>query len=71
MVDDTLSSGTTILAAWDLIESLGGNVVVCGVAMLQGKRWAERLGPTRAAQVVGVFDSPLLQAAPGGWVLSD
>ena len=71
LVDDTLSSGTTILAAWDLIESLGGNVVVCGVAMLQGKRWAERLGPARAAQVVGVFDSPLLQAAPLGWVLRD
>lgn len=71
LVDDTLSSGTTILAAWDLIESLGGDVVVCGVAMLQGKRWAERLGPARAAQVVGVFDSPLLQAAPDGWVLRD
>ena len=71
LVDDTLSSGTTILAAWDLIESLGGNVVVCGVAMLQGHRWAERLGPARAAQVVGVFDSPLLQAAPQGWVLRD
>ncbi len=71
LVDDTLSSGTTILAAWDLIESLGGNVVVCGVAMLQGRRWVERLGPTRASQVVGVFDSPLLQAAPQGWVLRD
>lgn len=68
LVDDTLSSGTTILAAWDLIESLGGNVVVCGVAMLQGRRWAERLGPARTAQVVGVFDSPLLQAVPQGWV---
>ena len=31
----------------------------------------ERLGPTRASQVVGVFDSPLLQAAPQGWVLRD
>lgn len=71
LVDDTLSSGTTILAAWDLIESLGGNVVVCGVAMLQGRRWAGRLGPARSAQVVGVFDSPLLQAAPRGWVLRD
>ncbi len=71
LVDDTLSSGTTILAAWDLIESLGGQVVVCGVAMLQGRRWAERLGPARSAQVVGVFDSPLLRAVPQGWVLRE
>lgn len=71
LVDDTLSSGTTIVAAWDLIDALGGEVVVCGVAMLQGRRWAERLGPARTAQVVGVFDSPLLQAAPQGWVLRE
>ncbi len=71
LVDDTLSSGTTMVAAWDLIESLGGQVVVCGVAMLQGRRWAERLGPARAARVVGVFESPLLQAVPGGWALRD
>ena len=60
-----------MVAAWDLIESLGGQVVVCGVAMLQGRRWAERLGPARAARVVGVFESPLLQAVPGGWALRD
>ncbi|MEO7940379.1 MAG: phosphoribosyltransferase [Burkholderiaceae bacterium] len=71
LVDDTLSSGTTILAAWDLIDALGGNVVVCGVAMLQGRRWAAQLGPARTAQVVGVFDSPLLQAVPQGWVRRD
>lgn len=68
LVDDTLSSGATILAAWDLIDALGGDVVACGVAMLQGRRWMERLGPARAARVVGVFDSPLLQAVPQGWV---
>lgn len=68
LVDDTISTGTTLLAAWDLIESLGGHVVGCGVAMLQGRRWAERLGAERAARVVGVFESPLLKAVPEGWV---
>jgi adenine/guanine phosphoribosyltransferase-like PRPP-binding protein len=71
LVDDAVSTGTTLLAAWDLIESLGGNVVACGVAMLQGRRWIGRLGAERAARVVGVFESPLLKAVPEGWVLRD
>ena len=69
LVDDALSTGTTMQAAWDLIEAIGGQVVACGVAMLQGRRWADKLGPERTAKVVGVFDSPLLRAVPEGWVL--
>ena len=69
LVDDAVSTGTTLLAAWDLLESLGIQVVACGVAMRQGRRWADKLGAQRSAQVVGVFDSPLLQAAPGGWIV--
>jgi adenine/guanine phosphoribosyltransferase-like PRPP-binding protein len=68
LVDDAVSTGTTLQAAWDLLESLGGQVVACGVAMRQGARWVERLGVARAARVVGVFESPLLAALPGGWV---
>lgn len=71
LVDDAISTGTTLRAAWDLVESLGGDVVACGVAMLQGRRWVELLGAERAARVVGVFDSPLLKAVPDGWVLRD
>jgi len=71
LVDDAISTGTTLLAAWELIESLGGHVVACGVAMLQGHRWAGRLGADRAARVVGVFESPLLKAVPEGWVVRD
>lgn len=69
--DDALSTGTTMLAAWDLIESLGGDVVACGVAMLQGQRWADALGAERCAKVVGVFESPLLRAVADGWVKRD
>ena len=69
LVDDTVSTGTTLLAAWELIESLGGQVVACGVVMRQGDRWVERLGAERAARVVGVFESPLLRATDQGWVL--
>jgi len=71
LVDDTVSSGTTLLAAWDLLEALGAEVLACGVVMRQGRRWAERLGSERAARVIGVFDSPLLRAVPGGWAELD
>jgi adenine/guanine phosphoribosyltransferase-like PRPP-binding protein len=67
LVDDAVSTGTTLLAAWDLIESLGGTVVVCGVAMLQGTRWVDKLGAARSTRVVGVLKSPLLRASASGW----
>jgi adenine/guanine phosphoribosyltransferase-like PRPP-binding protein len=69
LVDDAVSTGTTLQAAWDLLESLGADVVACGVAMRQGRRWADRIGAQRTSRVFGVFDSPLLQAASEGWVL--
>jgi len=69
LVDDAVSTGTTLQAAWDLLESLGAEVVACGVAMRQGRRWADRIGPVRTARLFGVFDSPLLQAVPQGWAL--
>ncbi len=71
LVDDALSTGTTMASAWDLLEGLGVQVVGCGVAMLQGERWRERLGPQRAAGAVGVLRSPLLRAVPEGWTLRD
>ena len=71
IVDDAISSGSTALAPWQLIESLGAEVLAYGVAMRQGTRWQQALGPERASRVVGVFDSPLLQLAEGGWVERD
>ena len=71
LIDDAVSSGSTIIAPWRLIESLDVTVLGCGVVMRQGQRWAQTLGPSRAERVVGVFESPLLKAAPDGWVLRD
>ena len=68
LVDDAVSTGRTARAPWDLLESLGAQVLGLGVAMCQGRRWVDELGPHRAARVIGVFDSPLLQATPSGWV---
>ena len=71
LIDDVVSSGRTARAPWDLLESLGAEVLALGVAMRQGQRWRAELGPGRAARVVGVFDSPLLRATPEGWVPRD
>lgn len=68
LVDDAVSSGSTLKAPWTLMEDIGADVLACGVAMLQGHRWKETLGADRAARLVGVFESPLLQAVPDGWV---
>ncbi len=68
IVDDAVSSGSTLAAAWEFLESQGGHVVGAGVAMRQGTRWIDRLGPPRAGNVVGVLDSPLLEAVEDGWV---
>lgn len=68
LVDDVVSSGTTLDAPWRLVESLGAEVLACGVVMRQGDRWAETLGPERAKRVVGVFDTPHFTAVPNGWV---
>ena len=67
LIDDAISTGTTLNAAWSLVEALGAEVAACGVAMLQGKRWQALLGAARTERVVGVFESPLLEAVEGGW----
>ena len=71
LVDDAVSSGATLDAPWRLIESVGAEVLACGVVMRQGQRWVDTLGPDKSATVVGVFDTPLLRAVPDGWVLRD
>ena len=68
LVDDAVSTGSTAMAPWALLENLGAEVLALGVAMRQGRRWVGALGPERAGRVLGVFDSPLLQAAAEGWV---
>lgn len=70
LVDDASSSGATIEASWALTESLGAEVLACGVAMRQSDRWASRLVLDCAARVVAVFDTPILRAVAEGWARS-
>lgn len=67
IVDDAVSSGKTLKATWDLLESVGCIIEGCGVVMKQGVGWMELLGGERAKKVVGVLESPLLRAVDFGW----
>jgi adenine/guanine phosphoribosyltransferase-like PRPP-binding protein len=72
LVDDVISSGTSILSALTLMQSLDIEPVVIGAAMLQSERWHASLdsfGAQWRPRVVGAFRTPLLRrAGDGGWV---
>lgn len=71
IVDDAVSSGTTLKACWDFLaeKSIGSEVLGAGVVMIQGARWKGVMGEER--KVVGVFESPLLKAVDGGWAVRE
>ena len=69
LIDDVISSGTSIIAGLKLMALCGVEPVVIGAAMLQSERWRPRvddLDPTWTARIVGVFSTPILQPAVGG-----
>lgn len=71
LVDDVLSSGTSILAGLSLLKTVGIEPVAIGAAMLQSRRWEEALNGQDAgwvARVHGVFETPILtRVAEGEW----
>ncbi|KAH8595535.1 phosphoribosyltransferase-like protein [Bisporella sp. PMI_857] len=67
IIDDAVSSGTTLKATWELLEQVGCEIIGCGVVMKQGDRWRKVLGEERAAKTVWVFESPLLRKVEDGW----
>ncbi|MBB2706817.1 UNVERIFIED_ORG: adenine/guanine phosphoribosyltransferase-like PRPP-binding protein [Rhizobium esperanzae] len=71
LIDDVISSGTSIVAALDLLTDCGVEPAVIGAAMLQSERWRESFaaaGPQWIARTVGVFATPILERnAAGRW----
>ncbi len=66
LVDDVISSGTSIAAGLRLMALCGIEPVVIGAAMLQSQRWRQRLDQEWLERVVGVLETPLLEPAEGG-----
>jgi len=70
VVDDAISSGTTILSVLNLLDRLGATPLRIVVAMRQGSAWRQSLAardPALPGIVDGVFDSPILTRVPGGY----
>lgn len=70
VVDDTVSTGATMLSGVRLLGRCGAQVVAIAVAMRQGTRWRERLRNVdgRPIPVLGALDAPLMVRTPEGWV---
>ncbi|MEM8732349.1 MAG: phosphoribosyltransferase [Pseudomonadota bacterium] len=67
LIDDVISTGTSMRAGLDLLSMANINPVVIGAAMLQTRRWTEAIASANAP-VLGAFETPLLQKTPTGWV---
>lgn len=71
LIDDVISSGTSIVSGLTLMASLGIEPVVIGAAMLQSERWRDKLdafGAEWRPRVTSVFRTPLLKkASEGSW----
>lgn len=74
LVDDVISSGTSIVAALNLLNSRALKPVVIGAAMLQTQRWhapLEQLGTEFAEMTRGCFTTPMLKHGEnGGWTIA-
>jgi adenine/guanine phosphoribosyltransferase-like PRPP-binding protein len=69
LIDDVISSGTSIVAGLSLMTALDIEPVVIGAAMLQSDRWEAKLDALRPqwrARVVSCFRTPMLKAAGEG-----
>jgi adenine/guanine phosphoribosyltransferase-like PRPP-binding protein len=70
LVDDVISSGSSIVSGLALLAASGIRPAVMGAAMLQSDRWREKIaafGPEWPERVRGVFATPLLTKAEDGW----
>jgi adenine/guanine phosphoribosyltransferase-like PRPP-binding protein len=64
LIDDAISTGSSIVAGLGVLELAGATPIAIGAAMLQTDRWRTAL--SRYA-VEGVFISPLLENEVGQW----
>jgi adenine/guanine phosphoribosyltransferase-like PRPP-binding protein len=71
LIDDVISSGTSIIAGLSLMTACDVEPVVIGAAMLQSDRWRERVDAVDekwTKRIVGAFSTPILRPSQnGGW----
>ena len=69
VVDDAVSSGTTMVSGLKLLERCGANVTAIAVAMRQGTQWQQKLvrADDSAIPVVAAYDCPRMERRADGW----
>lgn len=65
VIDDVLSTGSSIASVLRLLALRGVAPVAIGAAMLQGEAWAAQVGDS---PVEAAFRTPILQRSGEGWV---
>ncbi|MDI7861892.1 phosphoribosyltransferase [Rhizobiaceae bacterium n13] len=72
LVDDVISTGSSIASGLNLLAGCGVEPVAIAAAMLQTERWRQTLAtvaPCWPGRVVGAFSTPLLQRSDkGDWI---
>lgn len=71
VIDDVISSGTSMAAVLSLLQKAGIEPVVIAAAMLQGKRWQEPLAAWRDRIVAPLASPRLAKTEAGRWLPSD
>jgi adenine/guanine phosphoribosyltransferase-like PRPP-binding protein len=74
LVDDAISTGSSVKAAVRLLARLGLNVAIVVVAMKQTTRWMvslEEIAPQGGPAVQAVFGCPMFSWQADGWVPID
>jgi adenine/guanine phosphoribosyltransferase-like PRPP-binding protein len=66
LVDDVVSTGTSMRAGLALLRAAGIAPVAAAVAMIQGDRWREQWDA--AIPLHGAFATPIFRRAPEGWI---
>ncbi|WP_159949720.1 phosphoribosyltransferase [Rhizobium sp. 18065] len=73
LIDDVVSSGSSMRAGLELLTACGVEPVALGVAMAQSMRWRDHLtlaGRDWSNAVLSVFQTPrLVRGDHGGWLL--
>ena len=69
VVDDAVSSGTTMVSGLALLQRCGAEVSAIAVAMRQGTQWQSKLLRVDGSRipVVGAFDCPRMERRADGW----
>lgn len=69
VVDDAVSSGTTMVSGLRLLERCGAEIAAVAVAMRQGTQWQEKLRRADGTRipVVGAYDCPRMVRRADGW----